>query len=326
MFNWLHLGRGREGRGEGGGGLTPTSPGGGGLQPTIFTQGEGEGVFNQPVLYLDVISLLTCGQKEELIGCTYLYRCAARHPGKQSPSNTPLSSPLPSLHYLPPPISLGENFWSVWVFFTFLDFPTHFENNIFCLPPPPQWPRWKILKIFGDTLTWLICFWIKCVLVNNSFRVGPQQWPWQYDILAVLEWDLNSSTVFSQQFDSFRVGHWSKLWHLSSFSLTLQQFDSFCSKIWQSLLKTLTVWQCLVKTMTVLYLLVKTVTVFLEITTVFAQNYNRLTVFAQNHNSMTVQQYDSSQATPYLSKRCSKWIRSLCLPLWTIISFKILTY
>ena len=32
-------------------------------------------------LQLDVINVLTCGQKEELRACTYLYTCAAMHHG-----------------------------------------------------------------------------------------------------------------------------------------------------------------------------------------------------------------------------------------------------
>ena len=98
----LHSGGG--GRG-GGGGLQPTSPGGRGGSSTNFTWGEG-GVFNQlhlgggggsstnftwgeggglggthHALQLDVINVLTCGQKEEMKVCTCLYSCVALHHG-----------------------------------------------------------------------------------------------------------------------------------------------------------------------------------------------------------------------------------------------------
>ena len=94
VFNQLDLGGGR---------------GGGGSSTNLTLGGGGGGVFNQldlggglggthHALLLDVISLLTCGQKDELPACTGLYRYVAVHHGKYPP---PLNRRTETLKTLP---------------------------------------------------------------------------------------------------------------------------------------------------------------------------------------------------------------------------------
>ena len=63
IFGHFHLGR------EGGGGPQPSSPRGGGFGGTHHA------------MQVDVISQITCDQKEELEACTCLYSCLPFHYG-----------------------------------------------------------------------------------------------------------------------------------------------------------------------------------------------------------------------------------------------------